>query len=83
MEHWSPGFESNPRRQFDWRIEDHFVAEGFPHCSCIGRAGIPDVQGLVRSEMMIVTGMMISAMREKRSENVVGVPVCSTLPSPP
>jgi hypothetical protein len=75
MEHWSPGIHSDPRRQFDWRLEEDFAADKFPHRSCIGRAGIPNVNGLVRSEMMIVTGMMISALRERGNEGLVIVPV--------
>jgi hypothetical protein len=72
----SLGYTLNPRRQFYWHLEDHFAAEGFPHRSCISRAGIPDVKGLTRGEMMIVTGMMIAAMREKGAEGVLVVPVC-------
>lgn len=83
MEHRSPGIESNPKCQFDWRIEKHFVAEGFPHRSYIARAGVPDVQGLLRNEMMIITGMMISAMREKTNQHIVVFPVCSALLSNP
>lgn len=72
---------TDPRRQYDWRLERHFKAENFPHSSCIGRTGLINVQGLVRSEMMIITGMMISAMREKRNKAVVNPPVGGTLPS--
>lgn len=75
LEYWVPGANTGPKRQFDSRIEEHFAAEDFPHRSCIARAGIPNVQGLIRSEMMAVTGMMISAMREKKNEDVAVIPV--------
>jgi len=65
----------NPRRLSDWHIEDRFEAKGFPHRSCISIAGIADVKGLTRAEMMIVTAMMISAMREERAKDVLIVPV--------
>lgn len=76
LESRSLGYTLNPRLQFDWRIEDHFAAEGFPHRSCVSRAAVPDVTGLTRSEMMIVTGMMIAAMREKGNQRALVVPVC-------
>lgn len=75
MEHGHPGTVTNPTCQYDWRLEEHFIAENFPHTSCIGRTGLLDVQGLVRSEMMIITGMMLMAMREKRNEAVANPPV--------
>lgn len=56
-------------------LESHLVAPGFPHRSLVSRAAIPNVTCLTRSEMMIVTGMMIAAMREKGNERVVVVPV--------
>jgi hypothetical protein len=67
--------DTNPRRRFQWRLQDHLVAEGFPHRSYISLAEVPDVQGLIRSEMMSVTGMMVSAMREKRNEDITIMPV--------
>lgn len=76
----APGLQSNPKRQFNWNMCDHLAAEGFPHRSCISIAGIPDVKGLVRSELMVVTGMMISAMRGIGNKDVI-VPVgCTLLP---
>lgn len=65
----------DPRHQRDWRMDDLFVAEGLPHRSCISLAEVQDVQGLVRSEMMTVTGMMVSAMREDQTDEITAMPV--------
>ena len=66
---------SDPKRQCRSNVSHHFVAEGFPHRSIVALAGVPNVKGLVRSEMMTVTGMMISAMREKEKKDITIVPV--------
>jgi hypothetical protein len=65
----------DPRRLSNWHIEERFEAKGFPHRSCISMAGIADVKGLTRAEMMIVTAMMISTMREERAKEFLVVPV--------
>ena len=77
------GFPEDPTCQFHWCIEEHFSAQGFPHRSCISRAGVPNVQGLIRSEMMIVIGIMLSVMREKTNQDITIVPVRTTLISEP
>jgi hypothetical protein len=65
----------NPRSVSNWHIAERFEAKGFPHRSCISIAGIADVKGLTRAEVMIVTAMMISAMREEGAKDVFVVPV--------
>jgi hypothetical protein len=75
---WEPyanRFQPDPKSEFQWHIADHLVAEGLPHRSYLCIAGVPDVEGLIRSEMMVVTGMMISAMREKQNEAFTIMPV--------
>lgn len=67
--------DEDPRRQFDWALADHFEAPNFPHRSLLAHAAIPNVQGLIRNEMMIVTGMMIAVMREKGNEDHLIDPV--------
>ena len=74
-EPWANRFEPDPKSNFEWHVCNHLVAAGFPHRSCLSIAGIPDVEGLIRSEMMVATGMMISAMREKGNVDVAVVPV--------
>ncbi|KAF7506618.1 hypothetical protein GJ744_011550 [Endocarpon pusillum] len=75
QEHYSPYDDRGPRCQSEWGLRNAFVAEGYPHRSCISLAGIPDIKGLTRNELMIVTGMMISTMRAKGNENVLVVPL--------
>jgi hypothetical protein len=74
QEQWTPAC-GEPMRQSSWRPEEYFAAKCLPNRSCVSRAGIPDVQGLTRHEMMIVTGMMIAAMGEYGNGSVVLVPV--------
>ena len=72
-------FLPGPKSEYQWHIADHFVAKGLPHRSYLCVAGVSDVEGLIRSEMMVVTGMMVSAMREKQNEDFTIFPVSEDL----
>ena len=70
-EPWAIRHKPHPKSEFSWRISNRLVAKGLPHRSYVCVAGVPDVEGLIRSEMMVITGVMISTMRTLRFSRLV------------
>jgi len=69
----------DPTRQSSWRLLEVFTTtNSLPHRSCIACHEIMDVTGIVRSEIMILTGLMIARMRSKTHLDHEVFPVCAS-----
>jgi hypothetical protein len=67
--------ETDPTTQFEWHRGETFEAEGYPHRTCISAHAIPNASGLLRSEMMIITGMMLGRMESEDHQQQEVFPV--------
>ncbi|KAF7512834.1 hypothetical protein GJ744_011937 [Endocarpon pusillum] len=69
LEERLPEFEglssTDATSQNEWMLMDLHEIANHPHRSCISCHAVPDVIGPMRSELMILTGMMIIRMRRK------------------
>jgi hypothetical protein len=55
----------DPTAQYEWDQQEVFEAAGCPHRTCIAIQSLPDVRGLVRSEMMTIMAMMLAQMERE------------------
>lgn len=69
------GESLDPTRQHDWALGDIYETEGFPHEICMSTHVVPNVHGPLRSEMMIVAGVMGARMRKRRFKDQEIFPV--------
>jgi hypothetical protein len=60
------GSTTDPTRQFDWSLDGMFEALPLPHQISMSRHFLPNVQGLIRSEMMIIAGVIGTRMKRCR-----------------
>lgn len=68
-----------PTRQSNWRLLDVFATTNrLPHRSCIACHEIMDVTGIIRSELMILAGLMIARMNDNTHLKHEVFPVCSS-----
>ena len=56
---------TDPTSQNEWNLTDLREIPDHPHRSCISCHAVADVIGPMRSELMILTGLMIIRMRRK------------------
>ncbi len=58
--------ETDPTRQYDWNAFGVHETEHLPHQLAMSMHEVPNVQCLLRSEMMIVVGLILARLRRKR-----------------
>ena len=68
---------SDPTRQFEWEIASMFETKNLPHQTCMAIHVVPNVHGLLRSELMIIAGLMLERMRRRRFQDQEVFPVFS------
>ena len=66
------GNSSDPTRRL---LEGIFETKSLPHQICICKHFLPNVQGPIRSEMMIITAVIFARMRKTRFEDQETFPV--------
>lgn len=66
---------SDPIRQYDWSLGGVFDTESMPHEMCTSIHVIPNVRGPLRSELMIILGLMGSRLRRKHFQDQEVFPV--------
>jgi len=69
------GLSTDPTRQHDWTLAGVFETDSLPHQISMSLHTIPNVRGPLRSEMMIIVGVMISRMRRLRFQDQEVFPV--------
>ncbi len=72
--HPDPG--TAPTRQYEWSLNGVLEAKGYPHLICFACHEVPNTTGLIRSEMMILTSLMIAQMRRTMDNLHETYPVC-------
>lgn len=76
----NPRYVNNPTMQNEWGLVGIFETKNnLPHRCCIAYHEIFGVTGPIRSELMILTGLMASNMRREayREHKVIPVRICS------
>ena len=57
---------SDPTRQHDWELVCVFDTEFLPHEMCMSIHVVPNVRGPLRSEMMIILGLIGQRIKRRR-----------------
>lgn len=65
----------DPTRQYDWALGGVFETETVPHEICMSTHVVPNVRGPLRSEMMIIAGVIGARMRRRRFQDFEIFPV--------
>ena len=60
------GDSSDPTRQHDWHLSCLFDIESLPHEMCMSMHVVPKVRGPLRSEMMIILGLIGWRIKRRR-----------------
>ena len=76
------GDTSDPTRQHDWELVCVFDTESLPHEIYMSIHGVPNVRGPLRSEMMIILGLIGQRIRRRlfRDQEIYPVGVQALLP---
>jgi hypothetical protein len=69
------GRSTDPTRQYDWTLGGVFETDSLPHQLSMSLHTLPNVRGPLRSEMMIIVGVMISRMKRLRFQDQEVFPV--------
>lgn len=69
------GDDWDPTRQHNWTLGHVFETDPLPHQISMSTHVVPNVRGPLRSEMMIIVGVMSSRMRRRRFKDEEIFPV--------
>ncbi len=69
------GDRRDPTRQHDWTLSSVYKTESLPHEMCLSMHVVPNVRGPLRSEMMIILGLIGQRLKLRRFRHHEILPV--------